>query len=42
MDVLEGSHSGELGCGHFGREKTLAKIGERYYWLGMVDDVMEF
>ena len=40
--VLEGCHSDELGGGHFGRDKTLAKVSERYYWLGMVNDVKEF
>ena len=40
--VLEGCHSDELGGGHFGQDKTLAKISERYYWLGMVNDVKEF
>ena len=40
--VLEGCHSQGLGGGHFGRDKTLAKLSERYYWVGMVDDVKEF
>ena len=40
--VLEGCHSDELGGGHFGRDKTLSKVSERYYWLGMVNDVKEF
>ena len=30
------------GGGHFGRDKTLSKIAERFYWRGMVDDVKEF
>ena len=40
--VLEGCHSSEMGGGHFGRDKTLAKLAERYYWLGMAEDVREF
>ena len=39
QNVLEGC---ELGGGHFGRDKTLSKIAERFYWRGMVDDVKEF
>ena len=39
---MEGCHNSELGGGHFGRDKTLAKISERYYWLGMVKDVQEY
>lgn len=42
MKVLEGCHGSELGGGHFGRDKTLAKINERYYWMGMVEDVKDF
>ena len=40
--VLEGCHSAELGGGHFGRDKTLVKISERFYWLGMGNDVKEY
>ena len=40
--VLESCHASELGGGHFGRDKTLAKISERFYWLGMVEDIKEF
>eukprot|EP00731_Ephydatia_muelleri_P010481 Em0005g1067a len=39
MKVLDGSHSAELGGGHFGRDKTLLKISERF---GMVNDVKEY
>lgn len=41
MQALEGCHSDKLGGGHFGRDKSLAKIAERYYWAGMADDVQE-
>ena len=42
MKVLDGCHSPELGGGHFGRDKTLLKISERFYWIGMVNDVKEY
>eukprot|EP00731_Ephydatia_muelleri_P007552 Em0003g1800a len=43
MKVLDGCHSAELGgAGHFGRDKTLLKISERFYWIGMVNDVKEY
>eukprot|EP00731_Ephydatia_muelleri_P027168 Em0019g41a len=42
MKVLDGCHSAELGGGHFGRVKTLLKISERFYWIGMVNDVKEY
>ena len=29
--ILEGCHSSELGGGPFGRDKTLAKVSERYH-----------
>ena len=28
--------------GHFGRDKTLAKVSERYYWVCIVRDVWTF
>ena len=40
--VLEECHSSVLGGGHFGRDKTLAKITERFYWQGIVEDVKNF
>lgn len=42
MQILEGCHSSGLGGGHLGRDKTLTKISERHYWLGMVEDVKNF
>ena len=42
QQVLEGHHSSGLGGGHFGRDKTLSKVSERCYWMGMVEDVKEF
>ena len=35
-------YSAELGGGHFGQDKTLLKISERFYWLGMVNDIKEY
>ena len=42
QQVLEGCHSSGLGGGHAGRDKTLSKVSERCYWLGMVEGVKEF
>ena len=42
MKVLEECHASVLGGGHFGRDKTLAKISERFYWQGMVENVKEY
>ena len=35
-------HGNVVGGGHFGRDKTLAKLAERYYWVGMSADVRYF
>lgn len=40
--IIQCCHDLGLGGGHFGRDKTLAKVSERYYWLGMVEDVKSF
>ena len=42
LQILEGCHSRSLGGRHLGRDKTLTKISERYYWLRMVEDVKEY
>ena len=39
---MEGCHCDELGGGHFGRDKTFAKVTERFYWVGIINDVKEF
>ncbi len=39
--ILEACHDNLAGGGHFGRDKTLAKVSERYYWLGMVQDIKD-
>ena len=31
-----------IGGGHFGRDKTFAKLTERFYWVGMINDVREY
>ena len=36
--VLERYHCAELGGGHFGRDKMLTKIADRFYWRGMIDE----
>ena len=35
-------HARVLGGGHFGSDKTLAQISERFYWQGMVENVKEY
>ena len=40
--VLQGCHSDTVGGNHFGRDKTFSKLSERFYWLGMVDDVKKY
>ena len=42
MEVLEQCHASVFGGGHFGRDKTLSKVSERFYWQGMVKDVKEY
>ena len=39
--VFDELHSSKT-AGHLGREKTLPKIGERYYWAGMNADVRAY
>ncbi|KAJ8916404.1 hypothetical protein NQ315_014615 [Exocentrus adspersus] len=40
-EVLQAVHSG-VGGGHFGINKTLDKVRERFYWLGSRSDVEEW
>ena len=35
---MEGCHCDELGDGHFGRDKTFAKVTERFYWVGIIKE----
>ena len=37
--ILKACHDNPISGGHFGRDKTLAKISHRYYWKGMKNDV---
>lgn len=41
LHILNELHSGGLG-GHFGRDKTLALLQERYFWPKMSRDVERF
>ena len=40
--IFEDCYSSEFGGGHFGRDQTMGKVLEHYYWVEMLDDVKEF
>jgi hypothetical protein len=40
-NLLKEKHSGCL-AGHFGHDKTFAKLSESYFWPGMQEDVKRF
>jgi hypothetical protein len=40
-NLVREKHSGGL-AGHFGHDKTFAKLSESYYWPGMREDVKRF
>jgi hypothetical protein len=40
-NLLKEKHSGGL-AGHFGQDKTFAKLSESYFWPGMRDEVKRF
>jgi hypothetical protein len=40
-NLLKEKHSGGL-AGHFGHDKTFAKLNESYFWPGMRADVKRF
>ena len=42
LAILEVYHSNPTCGGHFGMEKTLKKITERYYWRGIKKDVTDY
>ena len=39
--ALNTAHDG-VGCGHFGRDKTLEKLSRRFYWNGMAEDASQW
>jgi len=40
--VLKACHDNPASGGHFGRDKTLGKISQRYYWKGMKNDIRRY
>ncbi|KAM9980171.1 hypothetical protein ACTFIZ_010232 [Dictyostelium cf. discoideum] len=40
--IMEIFHDSPLTGGHFGLMKTVSKIKERFYWIGMIKDIKEF
>ncbi len=40
--ILKACHDNEITGGHFGRDKTLGKISERYFWKGMSREVCDY
>ena len=40
-NLLKEKHSGGL-AGHFGHDKTFAKLNESYFWPGMQEYVKKF
>ena len=38
LQILEACHEDRTGGCHFGRDKTLQKIAQRYYWKGICND----
>lgn len=37
--IWEALHSEQMGGGHYGYQKSLDKVRERYYWFGMTSDI---
>ena len=40
--ILDAYHDNPTTGAHFGRDKTCAKIAERYYWYGMKDTISKY
>ena len=40
--VLEQLHSNSVFGGHLGRDRTKARVAEKYYWKGHTADIIEF
>ena len=40
--ILEIMHDNAVGGGHFGANKTLEKIRNKYYWTGMIQDIKNY
>ena len=41
LNLIKEKHCGGL-AGHFGIDKTLSLVKDKYYWLGMYKDVHKF
>ena len=41
-EILRACHDNPSTGGHFGRDKTMQKITENYYWKGMKKDIMNY
>ena len=40
--ILEAFHDNPNSGGHFGRDKTLSKIKQEFYWKGMKSDILKY
>ena len=41
QQVLKACHNDPVSGAHFGRDKVVEKIEERYYWVGIIRDVLQ-
>ena len=42
LHIVQEAHCSRIGGAHFARDRTHDKIAERYYWVGIMDDVSSF